>query len=372
MTHTLKERIARRLKDLREKSGFTQADLAGQLGFNNRQTLSALERGERDIQPGELARAAEILGVPVAYFTDAFRLAGEGRFSFRAKEADPVDLSEFEERAGRWIATYRTLSEEAGVPRQHLSTKLELTRQSSYEDAQACAETLRNQWRLGDRPAVELEDALRRELDVLILHVDAPHGISGAASYLPGQRTILVNRHEPLGRRMFDMAHELFHLLTWDAMPPERIELREEPGRRSNRVEQLANNFAASLLMPAEIVRRMWEERETEDIHGLLNTHATRLLVSADALKWRLYNMDFLSKADLEALDDQRLVGNGRPEAGSEEPPPLFSRVFIKRVQSALDEGRLSLRRAVDLLDITASQLAKLCRVYELPLSYDL
>ena len=36
--------------------------------------------------------------------------------------------------------------------------------------------------------------------------------------------TILVNRHEPRGRRSFDLAHELFHVLTWDAMPPERIE----------------------------------------------------------------------------------------------------------------------------------------------------
>jgi len=39
---------------------------------------------------------------------DSFRLVGEAAFSWRAdKRATTEQLGKFEERAGRWIATYR-------------------------------------------------------------------------------------------------------------------------------------------------------------------------------------------------------------------------------------------------------------------------
>lgn len=374
METDMKQRIGQRIKALREKHGLTQEALAERLGFNNRQTLSAVERGEREIRPAELATAAEIFNVAVDYFTDAFRLAGEpqGRFSFRTEDVSAELVDEFEERAGRWVATFCTLSEDAGVPRQRVSHKLELTERSSYEDAQECAEELRREWRLGDRPAVGLKDALRGELDILILHVDAPWGISGAASYLPGQRTILVNRWESLGRRMFDIAHELFHLLTWDAMPPDRVEGTQPSVRQRDRVEQLANNFAAALLMPEDTVKERWAQRNGDDIHEWLNTHANQLWVSSVALMWRLYNLDCLNQKELDAIDEERLVANGRGDDEERRPPLLFSRVFVQRIQSAIEEGRLSLRRGVELLDMSPEEFGELCRAYDVPLSYEL
>ena len=36
------------------------------------------------------------------------------------------------------------------------------------------------------------------------------------------------------------VAGELFHLLTWDSMPPDRVEPTEVPGKKGNRVEKLA------------------------------------------------------------------------------------------------------------------------------------
>ena len=63
---------------------------------------------------------------------------------------------------------------------------------------------------------------------------------------------VLINRHEVEGRRHFDLAHELFHILTWDAMPPEHSEEARETG--GNRVEQLANNFASAVLMPTPVL----------------------------------------------------------------------------------------------------------------------
>ncbi len=65
---------------------------------------------------------------------------------------------------------------------------------------------------------------------------------------------VLINRREVAGRRHFDLAHELFHVLTWDTMPPDHVEAAVETSR--NRVEQLANKFASAVLMPAAVLAR--------------------------------------------------------------------------------------------------------------------
>ena len=84
--------------------------------------------------------------------------------------------------------------------------------------------------------------------------VDAIDGVSGAACRLPDLDVVLINRHEVAGRRNFDLAHELFHILTWDAMPPEHLEEATETSKI--RVEQLANSFASALLMPEASLRQ--------------------------------------------------------------------------------------------------------------------
>lgn len=194
--------IGIRLKAAREQARLTQAQLADVLGFEHRQTLASVEAGERRLSAAELVRAVEVLGVDLDYFTDSFRLVGEGRFSFRAHaHVAGAVLDQVEDRAGRWIATYRELGAAEGGEPQWLEHKLALTPRSTFEEAQAAGESLVRRWRLGERPAESLRRAMEEELRVLVLHVDAPAGISGAASQVAGLNTVLVNRAEPEGRR---------------------------------------------------------------------------------------------------------------------------------------------------------------------------
>ncbi|HEY0024826.1 MAG TPA: XRE family transcriptional regulator [Longimicrobium sp.] len=368
MTQKQQARIGGRLRTLREERNLSQESLSARLGFNDRQTLAAIEAGERRIAPDELVRAAHVLGVDVDTFLDPYRLVGEGSFSFRAKDVDPETLSKFQEQAGRWIATYRELGMQVGCEPRRLGHKLELTERSSFEDAAASADLLRERWDLGNVPADRLEDAVHRELGVLVLYVDAPVGISGAASHLPGQHTIVVNRREPAGRRSFDLAHELFHLLTWDAMPPKRIEPQEVKRTKGNRVELMAENFAAALLMPAEIVARGWSTRGDEDVSVWLARTAAELRISTQALQWRLVNLGLLSRAAAAALPP--VPRSSRVSV--DQAPPLFSRPFVQRVADAVNDGRLSLRRAATLLGVTVLQFAQVCAAHQHPLSYDL
>ena len=360
------QRIRIRLKAFREERGFTQERLARDLGFEHRQTLAAIESGERRIAPGELVRAADVLGVSLDALTDPYRLVGEGTFNFRAKGVDADTLAAFEQRAGAWIATYRELSRALGERPGPLGARLQLTPRSSFEEAMAAGEELWERWGLGDVPAEALEAAIEREIGTLVLYVDAAPGISGAATHLPRYDAILVNRADPAGRRYFDLAHELFHILTWDAMPPARVEAWDLPRGKGARPEYLADNFAGALLMPAAVLRPRWEARGAEDVAAWVARTAPHLRVSADALRWRLAGLQWLSASEARAL---RFPPVATPPARTAR---LFSDRFVALVSRGVNEGVLSVRRAAALLGLRVGALARLCLDYGHPLAYDL
>ncbi|MDE2750955.1 MAG: ImmA/IrrE family metallo-endopeptidase, partial [Gemmatimonadota bacterium] len=289
-----------------------------------------------------------VLRVDLDYFTDPFRLVGEGQFSFRTSAAvEPHVLDRFERRARRWIAMHRELSREQGYPPRWLGYKLHLSPDSSFEDAQAAGEAAVEAWSLGSRPAERLRSVMEDRLHVLVLHVDMPPGVLGAASRVPGLNCALINRQESTGRRNFDLAHELFHLLTWDALPPERATVVSQRVRGSKwRVEKLAENFAAALLMPAPALKPAWDsEADADDMYLRINKVASQFRVPSPACKWRLYNLGLLSKRDLGGIEDWRLSGNGHARCGARERS-LFSASFTERLSVALDSGRLSVKRA--------------------------
>jgi Zn-dependent peptidase ImmA (M78 family) len=208
---------------------------------------------------------------------------------------------------------------------------------------------------------------MERKLGILVLMVDAIEGVSGAACRLPDLDTVLINRREVTGRRHFDLAHELFHILTWDTMPPEHVEEAAEYSK--SRVEQLANNFASAVLMPAAVLDRFGPVKG--EIVAWLNATADALKVTATALKWRLVALERLGLAAAKAIPDAALRNNGR-EIAQDEPPPLFSKPFMEVIALAIKEGQMSARRAADLLDLSLDDLAALCGTHAIEAPFDL
>ena len=90
--------------------------------------------------------------------------------------------------------------------------------------------------------------------------------------------TTALARDGQRGDKGRGLAHELFHLLTWDAMPPEHFEAAGDTSR--NRVERLANNFAAAVLMPAEILGSAegWAGLDRNALVARLNSLADELV----------------------------------------------------------------------------------------------
>lgn len=367
MPTNTRHRIPRRIRARRQQLGLSQEDVARKAGFRHRQTVTAIEAGDRSISPEELSALAETLDVSVTFFTDRFIATGEAAFSFRAESDEGAELTDFEDLAGRWIATYRELEEERGRRRSLLLPALSLTAGSSFEDALAAAEDVRRSLGLGPYPGDELELALGRDWGIPVFYFDSRPGISGAASRFGGLQAIFINRSEPRGRRNFDLAHELFHLLTWDSMQPRRVD-DSRPVREERRVERLANNFASALLMPESTVQEAWSRRSGGTPEDWIFPMASRFGVSGPALKWRLHNLGLVEKADLPS-DDALRTSAGHVADGP--IPLLFNVTLVERVHTAIESGVLSLRKACRILGLSASDLGALCRSYGRPLSYE-
>lgn len=375
-------RVGAILRMLREQTGHTQEDVAGALNLKNRQSIGQIEAGERHVKPEELVRLGEFFNVPVSRFTDRFEPAQSIAFSFRARDDDPAARNEFQTRASKWLTLFTELGREQRVSRSYLQSTLGLSEGSSYEDAQAAGEEVARAFQLGDFPGTRLADRLDGASGVLVLHVDASNAVSGAAARLDPVSAIFINRADSPGRRNFDLAHELFHLLTWDRMRPPELELVHTDGpdaidgRRSGgraRREQLADKFAAALLMPARVVTELWMQRqagEEDPAETVVAWMADEFKVSADAVAWRLHNLGFVDRH--RELPSGTALARSNASGRRDPPrPPLFNREFVQRVRVALDEGTLSFRRAAQLLDLDSAGLADLIRSYGMQPPYE-
>ena len=356
--------IAERIRVARKDARLTQGQLSEKLGFKDRQILSNIEGGSRKVTSEEMVALMRHLGKDLDFFTDPFRLINEGVFSWRAIAETSV-LAEFEEKAKVWIATYRTLGRDLEEPIDPLVHQLGLSERSSFEDAWASAEALRRLWDLGERPAANLPAAIEKKTGTLVLRVDAPAGISGAACHLADFNAVLINRRESAGRQVYDLAHELFHVLTWGTMPPEHRDVENPTRNKIKRAESLAENFAGALLMPEEPIANLWRSSEGLELHERIIAAADDFRVTAKAMRSRLKALKLLVVSDIFQIAEARLAWNGKAPK-EQQLQPLFSRLFVERIVKGLDHGLISMRKAGALLGCTLGELHVLIHAHGL------
>lgn len=112
--------------------------------------------------------------------------------------------------------------------------------------------------------------------------------ISGA--YDKKNRTIYVAQSDPYSRKAFTIAHEIGHYVLHEDKEMEtffRVDALKFGGKKPD-MEQEADWFAASLLMPKKIVERFWVV--TYDVERM----ARLFSVSYSAMDYRLKNLDLI------------------------------------------------------------------------------
>ena len=366
--------LGARFRAVRKQNTLSQDQVAKLFGFKERQIVSAIETGIRRLSAAELIRAVEVFDTTIDYFTDPFQAVDQVEFSWSQRGVESHVLEEFELKAGSWLAAYRYLAPKVGKNLPLMQKSLRLNRGARYEDAMAAGDRFVREFCLGKIPARRLIEVLQNDLSILILMVDSPTGILGASCHLQEYDALLVSRREVTERRNFDIAHQLFHILTWDLMPPQHSP--ESENSKMNRIEILADNFAGAVLMPHETIDRYegWNEFSEKQLIRKLNLVADELQVSAVALKWRLVMLDKISKHTANAISDRQLRYNSKSSQKAKDTllPELFSKPYMDVVGQSIDRGLVSARRMCKLLDLTVDDLNDIYIAYSLPYSVDL
>lgn len=115
--------------------------------------------------------------------------------------------------------------------------------------------------------------------------------LSGLIAKRGSNISILVNKSDPPYRKRFTIAHELghhfLHLLSDGEFVDKKVDLFRdaEGGDQSKKIEVQANQFAAALLMPPELVKI--EYQKNNDVSDL----ARKFNVSEEAMGYRLQRL---------------------------------------------------------------------------------
>jgi Zn-dependent peptidase ImmA (M78 family) len=110
-----------------------------------------------------------------------------------------------------------------------------------------------------------------------------------------------INRKNSPKRQRFTIAHELGHWCLHKGKPlivdhSVMINKRNDVSSQASDVEEIqANQFAAALLMPTNLVREVAASSELRSRDELVSRLADTFDVSSDSMTWRLVNLGIFS-----------------------------------------------------------------------------
>lgn len=362
----LRQVLGARIRSARKRLNLTQEHLAELAGFPAHQIVSQIEKGEREVKAWELAALARALRIQLPDLLAVDELALSPIVLWRkqpAQERETIE-ADFVRHCRDYAALEQLFGEvrEVGLPLENVDVD-----KISFAFAKRLAERIGKQLDLGSRPAASLATILEDGCGVKIWYEDLGEEGSAASSRGSFGCAVLMNSVEPPWRRNFNLAHEVFHLLTWESIPP--ASLFDDPVLQA-KIEQYANAFASAILLPAESLRLTAEERTKDNqisITDLIDI-ARFFEVSTDALLYRLLNLGCLEKEAVEAVrNDPAFRASDRSTMHVKwwNPPPMPSR-YVRLAFMAYQKGRLSRARLAQYLDKSLPDLTSVLLEYGL------
>jgi transcriptional regulator with XRE-family HTH domain len=355
------EALGKRVVAAREAAGFSITEAAQKLGFKNYQTLSAIEKGTRKISAHELISIARLYGRSLDYFLES-DVAPDPVPLWR--KTAKTDVNQVQRKFLSFLENYSNLEHLLGLKRRWKDIQKNYDRDDfsykGFEQADKLGAEIHTFLDLGSRPYLNLLNVLENKFRFKILHMPLEDGVSGSSvvDNVLGAG-ILINAYDVPWRRNFDLAHELFHVITWNVFSPEEI----GDGTTKTRPEQYADIFASSLLLPEHHLREALKETATDKEIRIIDIIelAKEFGVSTEAVLWRLVNLKTLKKPQVQKLLDnpkfRDLDRNMRQGLHGKERPSRFPSRFISLACRCLMEGKISRGVFAEYLEIDRSEI---------------
>lgn len=355
--------LGQRLQESRKARGLTQQDVANELGVA-RTTVTALEKGERRIQPKDIIELAKLYGREVSDLVSGRRILGDFAVQFRASVVKAGhDQTELEQA----IREFQKLCEDYLYLEKINDTPLPRAYPPEYsvyglppeEAAEGFASAERNRLGLGDAPIINLRELLENDVGIRVFYVRLPSRIAGMFTYsdeLGG--CIAINAAHPEERCRWTLAHEYGHFLTNRFRPEVSIMVAYE---RTPASERLGDRFAGAFLMPTSGIRRKFNDiarlRKGQITPADLCRLANYYFVSVEALTRRLESLRSVPSGTWDRLQDRGFkvreaqnVLKLQPHLYLDQPLPLRYQFLAAEAyqQGKLTEGQLARLLRVD------------------------
>lgn len=359
----LKEKavLEKRIVAAREATGFSITQAAKKLGFKNYQTLSAIEKGARKINANELIMIARLYGRSLDYFLES-NVAPDPLPLWR--KTKKTDINKVQRQFLSFLENYSSLEHLLGLKRRWKDIQKNYDRDdfsgNGFERADKLGADIHNFLDLGSRPSSNLLNILENKLRFKILHLPLGDGVSGASVVDNTLGVgILINVNDAPWRRNYDLAHELFHVITWNVFSPEEI----GNGTTKTRPEQFADIFASSLLLPEDHLLDALKETATDNEIRVIDIIelAKEFGVSTEAILWRFVNLKKLKKSQAQrVLDNPRFRDfdrNMRRKLYNSDRPSKFPSRFTFLACRCLMEGKISRGTFAEYLEIDRAEI---------------
>lgn len=304
--------LGQRLKAARKARRLTQADVAEHLGIA-RTTVTAMEAGDREVRPDELAAMARLYGRTIAELVEREEPAEPFAVQFRSvvapsEESEALDAAvfDFQRLCEDYVALERMTG--AGAP-THYPPPYDFDDEHPERSAEDLANRERQRLGLGDAPCLNLRELLESDVGLRIFYVDLPSRI--AAMFVYGAEfggCVAINRKHPPERRRHSLAHEYGHFVSARFLPEINVLGRYQ---RVPAQERFAEAFARAFLLPSTgVARRFNDLRKAKAGHltvADLCLLAHRFFVSVQAMTLCLEELGLVSSGTWDRLQMQGL-----------------------------------------------------------------
>ncbi len=340
--------LSDRLKSARESTGLTQEQVAERTGIDD-SMISKFENDHGEPRLGQLERLGEAYHLPLSYFfgDSAHKMP---TVLWRNEPTDARDV------AGEFIdlcRQYYQLEMWTGQLRRCPLPNLDDGKGGfGYIQAQRIATEARNGLGLGSRPGQRLAGILGEVYGVKIFHMDLGDSGAAACAFLEEfGNAILLNKNCTSWRRNFDLAHELFHLLTW-----KRFRQGDGICKPDAQEEKLATCFAGNLLLPEEVLKNALAEAadKTGKIpFSQLDAIAREFDVSLESLFWRMHFLcRWTEKQTRQYIDSgKQYIKTVRRQ--DIPPPGMFPERYRALAIQALQNGEISIGRFAQFMKMS-------------------
>ena len=343
--------LALRLKEIRESLGMKLKEASAKLGFSSYQILSNIEEGKREVKASELALFSKVYYCGINKLLGYEEPADEVTFIWRDSPKEHKD--KIEKDILSKCKQYRLLETLLKIKTRERFVTAEIDDISTNYKVRKLASEVSKLLGLGRRPAFTLQKVLEQNYGIKVFYYSFAEGSAVSTLNSNLGSIIVINKDEVPWRQNFDLAHELFHLITWEAVVLNQNYTDEE---YNEDIERKANTFASALLLPDEEIRNeIMERAETSNqiSYSDVVDIAIEFGVSTKALVFRLSHLNIITSFEQanEIANDVNLLELSNKKR-MEEREERESDQFIAFAIRCLRKGLISRGKFAELMEI--------------------